>query len=93
MKSEGCVKMTYMSKSVGSDRGKTPGRWKGKINVRGAPRGGGLDQASNDCFHKERWRLLCCNHPFGECSEWGRGVSALVKCQGNSAFSFNTWLD
>ncbi len=70
IQSEEFVKKVYVSKSVGlSSRGKLPWRWRDRVKEymceRGATRGGRMDQARREYLHRERWRLLCCGHPFG----------------------------
>ncbi len=81
MRSEEFVKKVYMSKSMGpNSRGRPPGRWRDRVKEhmceRGATRGGRLDQASRKCLDRERWKLFCCGHPLGGCSQRKRGIRA-----------------
>ena len=82
MGSEESVKKVYVSESVGPDsRGRLVGRWRDRVKEnmceRGATRGGGLDQAKRECLDRERWRLFCCSHPLGECSQRKRGIRVI----------------
>ncbi len=82
MGSEEFVNKVYMSESVGpNNRGRPPGRWRGRVKEymceRGVTRRGGLDQAKRECLDRERWRLFCHDHPLGSCSKRERGIRAV----------------
>ena len=50
-----------------SRRGRPMGRWKDMVKVHvcesSADRGRGIEQPRRECIDRERWRLLCCDHP------------------------------
>ncbi len=40
-------------------------------------RGNGLEWARRECMDREKWRCVCCGHPFGDASG-GSEVSELL---------------
>ncbi len=64
-----------------SRRGSPLGRWRDRVKEymcgRGATRGGGLDQARRECLDREKWKVFCCGHPLGVCSQRKKGARAI----------------
>ncbi len=69
-----------MGESVGlSSEGRPVGRWRDRVKEYMCERGaiGVLDQARRECLGRERWRLFCCGHSFGNTPWEERGIRAI----------------
>ncbi len=71
----------YWSSVEGSNRrGMTLGRWEDKVKECVSERGVrryGLEWARRECMDRERWRSVCCGHPFGGRFQRELGVGAI----------------
>ncbi len=74
-------KKVYLGSVEGPNRrGRPLGRWEDKVkeyvSERGV-RGNRLKWARRECVVRERWRSVCCGHPFGRRFWRERGVRAI----------------
>ncbi len=81
MGNEEIVKKVYLGSVEGTNRrGRPVGRWENRVKEYVSERGvrrNGLEWARRECMERERWRSVCCGHPFWERFRRERGIRAL----------------